>query len=403
MQWSDGVAPELALDQLLTLLVERAHEVTSRQKWFEATAAITRYLLFPQATEPLAFIADQAREVFAADVATVVLPTAVPGRLRVEYAGGAGADTLLGYVFGAEHSMAAEAFAGRVPVVTADAKADERFDVHLGHAVDVAAVLVVPLIGTECIRGVLALGRLRGAALFVESELQMATAFANHAALALELADARADQMRIELLEDRDRIARELHDQVIQRLFAAGMTLQGVAAGLEPGECADRIEGVLGDLDDTIAAIRTSIFGLRGSFGPDADTARARLIAVVAEAASSLGTLPQVLFAGPIDDVVDAELSAELVAVLREALLNVAQHADADRVEVRLRARLPDLVLEIVDNGVGVRGNSDGPSLAELRRRAHLRGGACTITDAPVGHAGPKRKGTQLTWTIPLR
>ena len=152
---------------------------------------------------------------------TVVLPTADGQRLIVEVAAGQGADELTALTTPIEGTLVGLAFNSGRPVLVADVLEDERYTVHLSEVVPVGPVMVLPLGGSHQVRGALVVGRLRGRRRFTDADLEMATTFAHHAAIALELADARADQQRIALLEDRDRIARDLHDHVIQRLFAA--------------------------------------------------------------------------------------------------------------------------------------------------------------------------------------
>jgi signal transduction histidine kinase len=151
--------------------------------------------------------------------------------------------------------------------MSADVAADVRFVFHPTRALDVGPAMMIPLTGTAGVRGVLSVVRVRGRRWFDEADLDMATAFAAHAAVALGLAAARRDQERVRLLEDRNRIAHDLHDHVIQRLFAAGMKLQGVP-GLGDEERLARVDGVIDDIDDVIGQIRSTIFGLRGALGP---------------------------------------------------------------------------------------------------------------------------------------
>ena len=134
--------------------------------------------------------------------------------------------------------------------------------------------MVLPLVGMARTRGALVVGRLQGRRLFTSADLEMATTFANHAALALELADARSDRERVALLEDRDRIARDLHDHVIQRLFGAGLTVESIASGLGNDARVGRLSQVVDDIDETIRQIRTSIFRLRGPIAPGAGAVR---------------------------------------------------------------------------------------------------------------------------------
>jgi signal transduction histidine kinase len=259
----------------------------------------------------------------------------------------------------------------------------------------VSAVIGLPLPGSSKPRGCLLVARLVGRRGFTQSDLQMATIFANHAAVALELADARSDQQRVVLLEDRDRIARDLHDHVIQRLFAAGLTVQSLQTRqLEPAAAA-KLGQVVTDLDDTIRQIRTSIFDLRGALSPVSAAARAQLLEIAAKHAEQLGFEPTLRFSGPVDSVVDRDLADELGAVLREALSNVARHAQASSVDVTLEVTSSQLCLSIKDDGRGLGDTNRRSGLANLTERAVRHGGSLTVTSSP-------NEGTQLQWQIAL-
>jgi signal transduction histidine kinase len=209
------------------------------------------------------------------------------------------------------------------------------------------------------------------------------------------LADARADQQRVILLEDRDRIARDLHDHVIQRLFAAGLSLQSLQTRESDPATATKLEQVVTDLDDTIRQIRTSIFDLRGSLTPVSASVRAQLIQVVADQTPQLGFEPTVRFTGPVDSLVDPALADELAAVLREALSNVARHAQATQVIVTLTVSVDQLCLEVGDDGIGIGAPTRRSGLDNLEQRAVCRGGSLTVTSK-------SDKGTLLRWQIAL-
>ncbi len=238
-----------------------------RQEWLEASMEIQQRLLATEGPDPLQLVADRARELADADLVTVVLPCADPTQLQVEVAAGVGAEELTGYTYPAAPSMAALALTSGEPVTSNDVVADARFAIHLTRALEVGPAMMIPLKGAAGVRGVLAVARRRGRRWFDESDLNMATAFAAHAAVALELAAARIDSERVRLLEDRESSAGELHDHVIQRLFAAGMSLQGIAA-LPEADRPARVNDVIDDIDDVIGQIRSTIVGLRGSLGP---------------------------------------------------------------------------------------------------------------------------------------
>ena len=184
----------------------------------------------------------------------------------------------------------------------------------------------------------------------------MAAAFAGHASLALEFARAQRDRERLAVYEDRDRIARDLHDLVIQRLFATGLTLQGLSKYVETAE-RPRLESAVDDLDGTIREIRRTIFSLRAAEGRTTSL-RGEILDLAANAAVSLGFEPHVRLEGPIDSVVPAEVSPHLLAVLREALSNVTRHSDARSVHVNVKASGSEVTLTVIDDGRGIAGSA---------------------------------------------
>lgn len=380
-------------------------ESQRRQGWLQASTEVTRQLLTPDGEDPLRLIARRARRIADADVATVVLPATDGQRLVVEVASGEGADALTALTSPIENTLVGLALTSGEPVLVADTHADQSYTAPLSEAIPVGPVMVIPLGGPARIRGALVIGRRRGRHPFVQADLEMATTFANHAAVALQLADARTDQQRIVLLEDRDRIARDLHDHVIQRMFAIGLTVQSVAAaddGVGADDRAARLERVVSDIDETIRQTRTAIFQLHGAAGPETGTARSRLLAVAAEVTPVLGFDPQVRFAGPIDAVVPEPVVADLVAVLREALTNTARHARATRVDVDLTTTTRELIMRVIDDGVGIGDTGRRSGLANLRQRAEHHGGSLLLASTPGGGPQPARPGTELRWTVPL-
>jgi two-component system, NarL family, sensor histidine kinase DevS len=205
-----------------------------------------------------------------------------------------------------------------------------------------------------------------------------------------ELAAAKA---AAEILEERDRIARDLHDLVIQRLFADGMSLQSVLTMPVSPEVAKRIEAVADDLDTTIRQLRSTIFALQRP-SELVSSLRARLLEIATSAASSLGFEPKLYFDGPIDALVPDNVAEHMSAVLREALSNVARHARATKVEVRVVASR-ELVLSISDNGRGIGETSRRSGLSNMAERAELLGGKLVVASGPG-------TGTTLEWTVPL-
>jgi signal transduction histidine kinase len=359
---------------------------------------VTRQLLSVDGEQPLEVIARRLAELAEADVVTVVLPTFERTQLMIEVATGEGAEELTAATYPFKGTLSGLAIETGKPVLVSDVKQELKFSVHLSTAVEIGPAMAIPLLGYQGARGALLVGRKHGRKRFTDADLEMATTFASHATVALELADARADQQRMVLLEDRDRIARDLHDHVIQRLFSVGLTVQGVSSGLGGTELggtdkAARLSRVVEDIDETIRQIRTSIFELRGSLVPDSSTLRQQLLETVTGTAEMLGFAPRVRFSGPIDAVVPESLADDLIAVLLESLTNVARHANATRVDVEISADSATLSVDILDDGMGIGDTLRRSGLRNLRQRAEKHGGTLTL---------PEHEGTHLRWTIPL-
>ncbi|MDQ1744990.1 MAG: hypothetical protein QOE23_3329 [Pseudonocardiales bacterium] len=366
-----------------------------RQRWLHASAEISQQLLAYSGEDPLSMIARTVQELADADVVTIVLPASMPGELMIEVAAGLAADTLTGISYPSERSVAAATLDTSEPILIDNIADQSDFILHMRSFVPAGAVMALPLTGRSKPRGSLLAVRLAGRRSFTSSDLEMAMAFANHAAVALELTEARADQQRVILLEDRDRIARDLHDHVIQRLFSVGLSLQSLQTRERNPVAAGKLEQLVSEIDDTISRIRTSIFNLRGSLSPSSTSVRAQLLDVIADQSGQLGFDPTVHFSGPVDSLVDASLADELSAVLREALSNVARHARAGTVEILLSVTAERLLLQVSDDGVGLGDVTRRSGLDNLEQRAARRGGAMTLTSAPD-------KGTRLRWQVTL-
>ena len=395
----------IALAATAGVAIENARlfeQARKRQDWLQAATRITRQLLSHEGEEPLPLVARQVLKIADADIVTVVLPIPAVERLMVEVAAGDRGQDFVGMTYPVPNSLVELVTTTRRPVLIGDVTAQSAYHVHLSELLPVGPVMVLPLTGSHDVRGALAVGRRHGRHHFDEADLDMATAFANHAALALELAEARADQQRMLLLEDRDRIARDLHDHVIQRLFAAGLTAQSTASAVTDERHRLRLAQLVSDLDETIQQIRTTIFQLHGAVAPIGSTVRAKLLEVVAQVTVLVPFEPDVRFIGPIDVVVPDAVIDDLVAVTREALTNIARHAHATQAVLTLTADPTSLILEVVDDGDGM-GNTDRRSgLDNLRRRAENHGGTLVITPAASTQRGWPREGTHLRWSIPL-
>jgi signal transduction histidine kinase len=315
-------------------------------------------------------------------------------RLTVVASIGEGTERLVGDRFPVAGTLSREVLETGEPVLVDDA-ADNRVEgSFLAEVATVGPVMLVPLVGSEGVRGVLMTGRRFGSRRFRDVDLDMATTFATHASLALEVADARLDQERMALLEDRTRIAQDLHDHVIQQLFAAGMTLQGLAVAVTDPTRARMLDKVVDTLDDAVKQIRTSIFQLRPPTH-GSTSLRGSVLQTVSDVVPALGFEPRVTFDGPVDAVSDDDLSADVLAVVREALTNTAKHASASSAAVHLHAAPTTFDVTVADDGVGLTGNRRS-GLANLRQRAERRGGSLVVDVPPAG------TGTRLHWSVPF-
>ncbi len=369
-------------------------ESRRRQSWLRASAEVSGLLLSPEGDlDPLQLIVDSVLTLAEADVVTLVVPLA-PDLLQVAVAAGVGADELRGLQYSTQDTLVALAMdTGRGVRVGA---VDERqgFNVHLSQVVDVGAVMAVPLSGESGPQGSIVAGRRAGRRNFTTADLDMAESFANHAAIATELVEARSRQQRLAVLEDRDRIARDLHDHVIQRLFAVGLSVQSIATVMGDDALAGRLERAVEDIDDTIRQVRTSIFQLRRNNAGDRGL-RSIVLGVTRQVVPLLGFEPAVWFVGPTDTVVPADVVGDVEAVVREALTNVAKHAEASEAIVQLYATGQSLEVAVSDDGVGLGDSERRSGLANLRRRAEDLNGTLSISVR-------RPRGTRLTWTIPL-
>lgn len=374
-------------------------ESKRRQRWLQANAEITYALLSGSPREDaLGLIAECAREIMVASLAVVAVPTRDHGTLTVELAIGDQAREHRGLVLPVRGTFMGAAFASGAPVVSANVAEDARATASPARFAGLGPAVAVPIGSGAGIRGVVLLARPAGETVFSTKETELLLAFAGQAAVAMELADRRSDSEQIALLRDRDRIARDLHDLAIQRLFATGMTLQSAARFIDRTEGSERVDSAIRDLDETIKIIRSTIFGLRNhedSGGPGARGLRGRVMHEVGEAAGLLGFAPAVRMEGLLDTRVPGAVADHVVAVLSEALSNVVRHARARRAEVSLRTDGNVVALTVTDDGVGVPAGVRRSGLRNLAERAEQLGGALTLAVPPGG-------GTSLTWEVPL-
>ncbi len=335
----DDEAVLAALGAAAGVAVENARlydEATRQQRWLRASSELTIALL--SGASPARVLGDltrQALELSGADLVALALPDEDGRRLTIEYAEGDGADEARGLVLPTAKSLSGQVLETGEPVTVDNFAEDERTAVatrmHMSH---IGPAVLFPLGAPGNMRGVLTVGRRRGGPPLPPAAASVVAAFAAQAAVALELAARRADAEHLSVLEDRDRIARDLHDLVIQRLYATGMSLEGTMPMVTRPEVAERIRHAVDAMDDTIKDIRATIFALQARGRGGEPRLRADIVALVDEMTEALGFAPALRLGSGLDSRATAELSEHLLAVLREALSNAARHSGATRVDV---------------------------------------------------------------------
>ena len=368
----------------------RFAESEQRRRWLDASAELMPRLLSAGAGPPYALITESAAAAAAADFAALTVPH---GPDQVVVAGVAGELTagLMNRMAPLADSLTGQAIrTGKRSLVTGDRC--EAAAAALG--ADTGPLIVVPLAAGQQVRGAMMLGRLATRAGFTETDLDMAASFAGHAAVAMELAQARIDQIIMAQAEDHDRIAGDLHDHVIQELFALGMRLEGHAARSDR-VAAQRINGYVDTLNEVIKKIRTSIFGLQQPLRAPAGLP-ARIMEVIEEHTPQLGFTAGVSFAGPLDPGPGETLAHDILAVTRESLSNCARHAHATAVSISLALKDGLITLDIADNGRGLGAPARSSGLSSMRRRAVRNGGTLQLSTPASG-------GTRLSWTARIQ
>ena len=369
-------------------------EARRQQQWLRASAEVTQRLLSgSQPAEVLALVTERALEMSGADLVVLALPTADGAQMVIEHAVGEGAAEARGLVLPVTGSVSGLVLSSGKPVSVEDFTNDERVAPAAREHMLLGPSVVVPLGAPGNVRGSLTAGRIPGSLPLPPPAVEMLISFAAQAGIGLELAMHRHDAQRIAVFEDRDRIARDLHDLVIQRLYATGMSLESLAARLGESDNARRVNNAVDALDETIKEIRSAIFSLHSRPGADEADLRSQILDVVDEATGPLGFAPTLRMSGRLGTV-PAHAGEHLIGALREALSNAARHANATRVDVTVEAGL-ELILLVRDNGTGIKETGRRSGLDNLADRAALLGGSMR---AGPGEGG----GTELEWRVPL-
>lgn len=364
-----------------------------RERWSNALAEVNRHLLANDEDEGIEILMQRLHELASADLVCILKANPDQDSLLVDRVVGDGSAELLNSTFAFEGSVAQSVIEDGSPrsFNRSQSHPNTGFLTQSG----MAEALLIPFDSTGEERGLLVVARLEGRPPFQNLETELASSFADQATLAVQRSQARLDQQQMERLEDRSRIARDLHDHVIQRLFAAGLSLQAVASTLGPGPAATKITVQISDIDDTIAQIRQTIFALKNDGSSTSDGLRARLREVTDKVADQFKSPPKIRFLGPVDLMSDQGATDDVAAVVTEALANVVRHAQATSVSISVSAAAGQLTVDVIDDGVGLSGNESFSGLSNLRKRAKARDGDLSVEDA-------KPHGTHLTWSIPV-
>jgi len=390
-----GAAAGVAVDNA------RLYDAARRsQRLIQASADVTTSLLSgANPGEVLASITRQTQKLSGSDLTVLALPDTEGRRLTIAYAEGDGAEEARGLVFPGAESLSGQVLSSGMPVTSADfadddraASAVRRVMSHIGPAV------IFPLGTAGDGRGVLTIGRRHGAPAFMPAEAALAAAFAGQAAVALELAASRAERERLSVYEDRDRIARDLHDVVIQRLYATGMSLEGTMQMITSPAASGRITNAVEALDETIREIRGSIFALQHRETESQPDLRDHVIGLVDDMTSALGFAPSLRLGSGLRTPVSEDTAEQVLAALREALSNTARHAAASKVDVTVDIGDGMLVLQVTDDGTGIPAGTRQSGLRNLAGRAESLGGTFGLRPANPGAARP---GTILEWRVP--
>ncbi len=383
-----------SLAAVAAIAIENARlfaEQVRRERWSSALAEVTAALLSEDTVDILAVLAERVASVIDSELVCVIVPdgeTDGERMLRVDTARGVGAEELVGRRYPAEGTLS-----GRAIQTGALASTDSGT---LGESVlrsGPSAAIALPVRAGDTVLGALTVYRPADAPRFSDAERAMAADFAQQAGLAIELGRGRTDRQRLALVEERSRIARDLHDHVIQRLFGTGLALQAIGAR-EPGASA-AISAQVDAIDAAIGEIRTAIFAL----APRASASgalRHRVLDVATDAAPGLASAPLLTFAGPVDLLVEGALADDVVAVVRECLANAARHAQASHVEVAIAVDDDAVVVTVDDDGVGMPAEASRASgTRNLEERARRRGGTFEV-------AARNPSGTRARWTAPI-
>ncbi|MFJ3493016.1 GAF domain-containing sensor histidine kinase [Streptomyces sp. NPDC086091] len=311
-------------------LLERARR---RERWIEGAAAVTAALLTGEADDALTTVAERARVLAGAAAGVILQPTPDGGMEIVTASAPDDPGDIVGATIRPGSPVLTQLLGGE-PVFLDDSATDPRMTTHVRHRFGPSMML--PLRAEGRLIGTLALPRRRGDRPYTGTDRLLATQFASQAAAALVLAEAAGRRARLAVLEDRDRIARDLHDLVVQRLFATGLMLQAARRRCPPGEVADTLDRAVDELEATVQEVRTAIVRLQQPPAEAPTGLRGAVLRETAGAAAVLGFPPSTRFTGPVEHLVPETVAGALLTALRGALTDAARRTGVTRVDVEV-------------------------------------------------------------------
>ncbi|MBF4606892.1 GAF domain-containing protein [Curtobacterium sp. VKM Ac-1393] len=367
--------------------------VRLREQWTTTTSEVTAALLADDdASDVLAMVVDRVGAFVDSELVSIVEPVGDSEIVRVTAASGRRADDVRGRQYSAVGTLAGDAMTTQRAVSSDLSGSPTVAEWQPG----LGPTIAIPLRAFGGALGALIASRAPGGAPFTASELDMAADFGRQTSVVLAVARSRHDRSALDRAEERSRIARDLHDHAVQRLFGTGLALQSIArAG--PAPLRERLEEQVTNIDEAISEIRTAIFALGAIERPRADSVRDRVLTTVASIATALTVQPSVTFSGPVDLDVHGQLADDLIAVVRESVTNIARHAPGSSSQVRIATAGGTLTVLVSDDGPGPfpGATTRRSGIANLTTRADRRGGTCSVTTSDRG-------GTDVRWTVPL-
>lgn len=363
-------------------------ESIRRERWSRALAEAAKGVMVDEEGEQMPRLLERVRDAAQAEVALVCSIDDETDELIIEHVVGRSSAVLAATRVRPVSASFAHCIAGEATVLNGVSLV---LDTPAGGVSTTCHLLLVPFDSSPGRRTALCVANLGTGPELTDRDVQVVRSFTSHVGVVLDRAEVRRSRQRVAMLEDRNRIARDLHDHVIQRLFATGLSLQATATQVD-GPSGTRLSDLVHEIDGAITQIRQSIFALNNDYGMGSTTLRSRLTEIVGRIGGSLPRRPTIVFAGPVDLATDDELAHDVEAVVSEALTNAVRHSGARSIDVEVAVADHSISVSVLDDGVGPGPMTRRSGLSNLEMRALRHGGAFRVEERSTG-------GTSLRWT----